>query len=307
MRLSIVTTLYKTSSYIDEFYERMSCEARKLTDDYELIFVNDDSPDDSLKKAVVLFQADAHVKVIDLSRNFGHHKAMMTGLSHASGEHVFLIDSDLEEAPELLGDFWKEMEAQDDVDVVYGVQKNRKGNIFERWSGSFFYWLINKLSNVTIPKNVITARLTTQRYNQALISHQEREIFLAGLWVTAGFNQVPLVVEKKSHSETTYSLIHKLGLIINAITSFSNTPLKLVLYLGCCISALSAIFIMKIIINKLFFSVSLEGWSSLIVSIWFLGGLILFSIGVVGLYISKIFIETKCRPYTIIKDIYEEK
>ena len=106
MKLSIVTTLYKSSEYVDEFYERISKEAQKITDNYEIIFVDDGSPDDSLQKCITLYQQDQKVAVIELSRNFGHHKAIMTGLSHAQGDFVLLIDSDLEEEPELLGKFW---------------------------------------------------------------------------------------------------------------------------------------------------------------------------------------------------------
>ena len=159
MKLSIVTTLCYSPDYVNEFYERVSKEAKKITDDYEIIFVDDGSSDDSLQKAVALYEKDIKVKVIELSRNFGHHKAIMTGLSYAQGDFVFLIDSDLEEEPELLGKFWAEMQKDDTVDVVYGVQKKRKGGWFERWSGEIYYKIVNKLGNMTIPKNIITARL----------------------------------------------------------------------------------------------------------------------------------------------------
>lgn len=132
MKLSIVTTLYKSSEYIDDFYQRISIEAYKITNDYEIIFVDDGSPDESLQKAIGLYQNDSKVKVIELSRNFGHHKAIMTGLSHAVGDYVFLIDSDLEEEPELLGRFWKELHKAEEIDVVYGVQETRKGGRFEK-------------------------------------------------------------------------------------------------------------------------------------------------------------------------------
>lgn len=305
MKLSIVTTLYKSSLYIDEFYERISREAKTIVDDYEIIFVDDGSPDDSLQKAVALYEKDSKVKVIELSRNFGHHKAIMTGLSHAKGEFVFLIDCDLEEEPELLGKFWEELHKEKDLDVVYGVQESRKGGWFEKWSGEIFYKLFNKISHINVPRNLITCRLTTQAYNQALVSHKEREIFLAGLWVISGFNQKSLLVQKLSHSETTYNFRHKISLLFNSLTSFSNFPLKVVFYTGISISSLSFIYITWIIFRKLFFNVALEGWSSLIVSVWFLGGVILASLGMIGIYISKIFIEVKQRPYAIVRKKYE--
>ena len=149
MKLSIVTTLYKSSPYIDEFYARISKEAQKITDDYEIIFVDDGSPDDSLQKAVALYEKDSKVKVIELSRNFGHHKAIMTGLSHAKGEFVFLIDSDLEEEPELLGKFWEELHKEKELDVVFGVQESRKGGWFEKFTGGLFWKLINFMDGLT--------------------------------------------------------------------------------------------------------------------------------------------------------------
>ncbi|MDP0561666.1 MAG: glycosyltransferase family 2 protein [Candidatus Endonucleobacter sp. (ex Gigantidas childressi)] len=305
MKLSIVTTLYQSSLYINEFYSRITKEAKKITNKYEIIFVDDGSPDDSLQKAISLYEKDKKIKVIELSRNFGHHKAIMTGLSHAKGDFVFLIDVDLEEEPELLGEFWGELHKEESLDVVYGIQESRKGNWFERWSGDIFYKSFNKISYVTLPRNLITCRLTTKEYNQALISHKEREVFLAGLWVISGFNQKEIVVKKYSHSETTYSFRHKLSLLFYALTSFSIFPLKVIFYTGSMICFISFLYILFIILRKLIFDVSLEGWVSLIVSIWFLGGLILFSIGVIGIYISKIFTETKQRPYTVIRKKYE--
>ena len=143
MKLSIVTTLYKSSEYVEEFYKRITKEAKKITDDYEIIFVDDGSPDDSLKKCVSLHKQDQKIKVIELSRNFGHHKAIMTGLSYAKGDFVFLIDSDLEEDPEFLEIFWEELQSGEDLDVVYGLQKSRKGGWFEKFSGGLFYKVFN--------------------------------------------------------------------------------------------------------------------------------------------------------------------
>ena len=304
MYLSIVTTLYYSAPYINEFYQRISIESQKLTDDYEIIFVNDGSPDDSLDIAVKLHQEDERVRVIDLSRNFGHHKAIMTGLSYARGKLIFLLDSDLEEEPELLSLFHEHYQSSD-VDVVYGVQKVRKGSIFEKIAGEIFYKLFNMISSYPVPPNLITARLMSQRYVTSLVDHKDKEIFLAGLWAITGFKQVPLVVKKYSKGESTYNFFRKLSIAINSITSFSNKPLIFVFYLGALISLISAIAVIALIIRRIFFNVLLSGWPSLIVSVWFLGGLTIFSLGIIGIYVAKIFSETKQRPYTIIRNIYE--
>ncbi len=306
MKLSIVTTLYKSSPYIDEFYSRISKEAQKITDDFEIIFVDDGSPDDSLQKAVALYEKDSKVKVIELSRNFGHHKAIMTGLSHAKGEFVFLIDSDLEEEPELLGNFWEEFHKEKELDVVFGVQESRKGGWFEKFTGGLFWKLINFMSTIKIPANILTARLMTFKYVQSLIAYKESEIFLGGVLAHSGFKQRGLEVRKGSQSETTYTLKRKVSLLINAITSFSSKPLMYIFYIGLLITFFSMLFITKLIIDKLFFGLTFEGWTSLIVSVWFFGGLIILLLGIIGIYLSKIFIEVKQRPYTIVRKFYKK-
>jgi len=306
MKLSIVTTLYKSSPYIDEFYTRISKEAQKITQDYEIIFVDDGSPDDSLQKAVVLYEKDSKVKVIELSRNFGHHKAIMTGLKHAKGEFVFLIDSDLEEEPELLGNFWEELHKEKDLDVVYGVQESRKGGWFERWSGGLFWKFINFMSPIKIPSNMVTARLMTKEYNKSLIAYKESEIFIGGIWAHTGYKQKELKIKKGSRSETTYTLKRKLALFVNSVTSFSSKPLIYIFYIGLMTTLISTLFILKLVIDKLFFGLTFEGWTSLIVSVWFFGGLIILLLGIIGIYLSKIFIEVKQRPYTIVRKFYEK-
>lgn len=303
MKLSIVTTLYRSAPYIREFHQRAGAAAERLGLDWELVMVNDGSPDDSLAVAAALVEEDPRVVVVDLSRNFGHHKAMMTGLAHATGELVFLIDSDLEEEPEWLERFYEAMRAQQ-ADVVYGVQEaGRKGSIFERLSGPAYYAVYNWLSGAPIPQNLVTTRLMSRRYVKALVSHQERELMIAGLWVITGFKQVALPVKKLSHSPTTYTLGRKLTMLVDAITAFSNKPLIMIFYLGVMITALSLVAAAVLIIRVLFFQALLPGWASLIVSVWLLGGITIFCLGLIGIYLSKIYLETKQRPYTIVRDV----
>lgn len=304
MKLSIVATLYQSAPYINEFYERASVAAQKLVaDEYEIVFVNDGSLDDSLELAIQLNKRDKHVVVVDLSRNFGHHKAMMTGLAHASGKHIFLIDSDLEEEPEYLFGFAEQMK-NESCDVVYGVQEQRKGGWFERWSGQWFYGFFKMLTGMSLPKNIITARLMTRRYVDALLRHEEREVFMAGLWHITGFKQLPRIVKKHSTSATTYTFRRKISLLVNSVTSFSNAPLVSIFYIGILISLVAMIYITYLVVYWMFLAKPMSGWTSVIASIWLLGGIIISSIGVVGIYLSKIFSETKQRPYTIVRQIY---
>jgi len=306
VNLSVVSTLYRSARHLREFHARVSRAAQAVTPAYEIVLVNDGSPDDALDVARQLVVADPHVRVVDLARNFGHHKAMMTGLSYARGARVFLIDCDLEEDPELLATFEQRMK-ESGADVVFGVQARRRGGILERVSGWLFFASFNALSAHELPTNVLTVRLMTRRYVDALLRHQERETVIAGLWSITGFDQVAVTVAKHARNSTTYSLRRKVSILVNSVTSFSDAPLVMVFYLGLTISALAATAAGYLLVRRLFFGVLLAGWPSLIVSVWLLGGLTLFCLGILGIYLSKIFIETKQRPYTIVRDVYERR
>jgi putative glycosyltransferase len=304
MRLSIVSTLYSSAPFLEEFCRRASNTAAQVTSDFEIVLVNDGSPDRSLEIALDIRRHNAHVKVIDLARNFGHHKAMMTGLTHARGDLVFLIDSDLEESPELLPVFMKEMDRAK-VDVVFGVQQTRRGSWFERATGSLYYTLFNAITAHPIPRNLLTIRLMSRRYVRALVEHQEREINIGALWTFTGFAQTPLPVDKQHKGSTSYNVRKKITHLVNSVTSFSSAPLVFIFYLGLSISAFAGVFGTYLLIRRMFFGVLLEGWPSLIVSVWFLGGLTLLALGVIGVYLAKVFTEVKQRPYTTIRQIFE--
>lgn len=304
MKLSIVTTLYGSAAYINEFYERSLLVARELVgEDFEIIFVNDGSPDNSLEIGLSLMEQDEKIKIIDLSRNFGHHKAMMLGLEHAQGKKIFLIDIDLEEQPEWLVSF-NSLMLSEDADVVYGVQASRKGNFFERMSGYFFYRLFRFFTKLDQANNLTTARLMSSRYVQALISHREREINIGGLWVITGFKQCHHEVTKLSTSPSVYTNRHKLDHLMNSITSFSSLPLRFSFYAGVAVS-FSAFLFIGYQFYLYIFKTPPEGYVSVIASIWLFSGLIILLNSIQGIYISKIFMEVKQRPQTIIRKIYQ--
>jgi putative glycosyltransferase len=304
MKLSIVATLYQSAPYLPEFYRRASAAAKQLVDeDYEIVLVNDGSPDNSLELSVALTEKDEHIVVVDLSRNFGHHRAMMAGLEQSAGERIFLIDSDLEEEPEWLLDF-SEIMNKECADVVYGRQQTRKGGWFERWSGEVFYTLYNWLADIDHPRNIVTARLMTRRYVNALLQYREREMVISCLWVITGFKQCEKIVRKHMSSGTTYSLSNKIKHATNAITSFSEVPLRIIFYVGALIFIGAMSYAGFLMFNRIFRSHPLDGWTSVMVSIWVLGGLVISFMGIIGIYLSKIFIETKRRPYIIVRSVY---
>ncbi|HTD32211.1 MAG TPA: glycosyltransferase family 2 protein [Candidatus Elarobacter sp.] len=306
MKLSVVATLYRSAGTVEEFVRRALAAAEPLFAEIEVVLVNDGSPDDSLEKALALHARDPRIVVVDLSRNFGHHRAIMTGLAHATGDLVFLLDSDLEEAPEYLSAFYERFR-QGDCDVVYGVQIRRKGGAFERISGHAFFWLANALSDRPLPPNTVTARLMSARYVRALVAHQDREFTLGHLFVTAGFAQVPLPVTKLSISPTTYTLARRFDMAIRYITTNSSKLLYVILCVGAAVSVLSVGAIAFAVWTFFHASVQVSGWTSLIASIWLFGGLTTLILGILGTYIANIHTETKHSPYTIVRRVHRRE
>jgi putative glycosyltransferase len=305
MKLSIVTTMYQSALYVDEFYRRVCAEAGKITSDYEVIFVNDGSSDRSLEATLELQKKGERVRIVDLSRNFGHHKAMMTGLEHARGDLVFLIDVDLEEPPEILGAFFESL-TKENADAVYGVQSPRHGPWMTRTLANLFYAFLRLFSDYPIPSHSLTARLMTRRYVDQLIRHREHLSNMIGLWELTGFKQLAVPVRKNPFKgTTTYTFRRKLAAAVYGITAFSSKPLRLIAYLGFSMTVLSALCAAILVIQYFAFGIAPTGWTSLIVSTWLLGGVILLCLGIIATYLAVIFVETKNRPYTVIRKIYE--
>jgi putative glycosyltransferase len=305
MKLSIVGTLYKSSPYIHEFYHRSRKAASSLFgNDFEIIFVNDGSPDDSLQKAIELSQSDANVKVVNLSRNFGHHNAILAGLSEASGEVVFLIDTDLEEEPEWLHLFHKQIGKG--WDVVYGSQQiKRKGGYGERLFGWIFWNTFFKLTKLPVQDSPVIARLMTKNYVSALLTYKEKNFFFGGVCAHVGFRQVGIPVNKKDKKQSTYSFILKLTLALNALIAFTAMPLLLLSIMGLFMAMAGILMFADILYSKLTGTVLLAGWSSIMASIWFLFGVLTTSVSVVGIYLVKVYDEVKERPRFIIKEVIQ--
>ena len=277
IRLSIVSTLYQSESYLEQFHRRVVAAAEQITPDLEFVLVDDGSPDESVRVARGLIARDNRVRLVRLSRNYGHFHAIMTGLCHARGELIFLIDSDLEESPEALGTFFQRMQQashDDPIDVVYGVQARRKGRLLERSFGAFFYSLFNRLSGVKVPRNALVARLMTRRYVNALLRHRERELFMLGVMAQVGFRQEPVVVEKSDMAPTTYTLRKKISLALKSMAAFSDKPLTAIFLLGLGISFVAALGMIFLFITSVVASWHyLVGWPSLTLLISFFGGM----------------------------------
>ena len=308
MKLSVVSTLYKSKVFLDEFLLEIERAIASINiEDYELIFVNDGSPDDSLSYLINLKKkAYPKIKIIDLTRNFGHHYAIQAGLQHAEGDLVFLIDNDLETPPNVLVNFYEELQKDESLDAVYGYQKTRKGSLIEKTLGSIFWVLINKLSDTTIPHNILTERLMTKAYVEALLSLKDANLFLGGMMYWVGYSQKGIPIAKgQRQGASTYSFKKRMDLMLQAITSFSGKPLVYLFYFGLIISIFSVFFIFYLIIKKLIYLDEVQiGWTSLIAVSLLILGLISTFLGVIGIYVYKIFKQVQGRPNTIIKRIY---
>jgi len=304
MTVSVVTTLYRSAPYIEEFYRRILAQVQDLNVDYEIVFVDDGSPDNALEVALGVAKRDHHVSVVELSKNFGHHKAMMTGLGQATGDLVFLIDVDLEEPPEVLGEFYRLL-TEKSVDIVFGIQQERHGTWFQRVTGEAFYHLYNLLSSNVIPRNQLRARLMTRRYVDALLRHKEQLFMIEILCNLTGFKQIAFPMNKTGYKGiTSYTLARRIRLFINGITMSSNRPLIYIGYIGALIVILAAIYTLFVLIEYLLGVATPDGWTSLIISTWFLGGLTIFSLGIIATYLSVMFEEVKGRPYSIIAKVH---
>ena len=304
--LSIVATMYRSTPFVKEFYRRITETAARVTPSFELVLVDDGSPDDSLPVALALADMDPRVRVVELSRNFGHHTAMLAGLRHTRGELVYLTDIDLEEQPEWLLDFWKDLH-DSNSDMIYGVQTERAGSFIKRYTGSLFYRLFNLAAKPGIPTNGCTVRLMTRRYVDAVTAFKEFHIFMMGLFSWAGFRQKPRYVTKIRRSgQSNYTPLRLISLSVDAITFFSSYPLTVVFVGGVVITVISLLYALYLFVTKLLHpDLILSGFTSIMVSLWLIGGSVISVLGLIGIYLGKIFTESKERPQYLVRKVYE--
>ncbi len=300
MYLSIVTTSYNSASTITKFFSELKKVISELNiSDYEVIVVDDGSKDETVEILKKIKENFNNLKIIILSKNYGHHKALITGLNESIGKLIFLLDSDLEENPSELKNLLKEIE---NYDFVYGIQKKRAAGLITNFFGNIFYKLFNFVSSAEIPRNLMTMTLMKYKVKEELDRFKEKEIFFHGILHTIGFKKKGIIIDKTFKGKTAYTLSKKLNLFFDAITSFSSLPLKIFFYLGLIISSISAVYAIYLIFRYLSFKISVAGFTTLAVLVLFFGGLIILGIGILGIYIQKIFLEVKNRPRVTVKD-----
>ncbi len=315
MKLSVIIPIYNESEIITELNNRLIQTSNLLLEqvrvapsDTEYIFVNDGSADDSLAQLIVLVNSIAHYKIINLSRNFGHQRAVTAGLEHSKGEHVVIIDADLQDPPEFIIDLYKKQE--EGYDVVYAVRKKRSGeNIVKLLTAKLFYRLLYKVTDINIPLDTGDFRIMNRKVVDTLNNMPEAHRFIRGMVTWVGFKQIGLEYDRHERfaGQTKYPFKKMLKFAFDAITSFSTIPLKLMIYIGFITSFFGILGIFYILYLKFFTNQAITGWSSIMVVILLMGGVQLITIGIMGEYIGRISEESKKRPLYIIEKIYENK
>jgi glycosyltransferase involved in cell wall biosynthesis len=298
--LSVVAPVYNEQELIEAFVER-SCAA--LADySFELVLVNDGSSDATPELLDRLAAGDARVRVVHLSRNFGHQAALTAGLEHAVGDVVAMIDADLQDPPELIPRMVEQWAAG--ADVVYAVRRHRPGETaFKLATASWFYKLFDKLAQVDLEPNSGDFRLLDRRALDALLSMTERSRFLRGMTVWVGFAQTAVSYERgaRTAGETKYTLRKMLRFSLDAIASFSHLPLQLATYVGL-LSAGVAFVAIPVVVGLHFAGSYLPGFGTITIAILLIGGIQLIALGVIGEYVGRIYDEVKHRPLYIVRE-----
>ena len=300
MKLAIVSTLYNSPNEVPELIDRCVKVGKEFAgDDFEIILIDDACPQHSADVAEEHGRGISQLRVVRLARNFGQHHALMEGFRQSTGEFVFALDGDLEEEPEWLFPFHQEMK-KSPADVIYGYQQRRRGGPTDGFLGLIGYGLIRYFTKFKFKPNLVTARLMTREYVDALISFQERVVWLAGLWELTGFVQRGVPVIKKNVSRSNYSQAQKFRHLVASILGNSRQPLNFVFAVGGLGAVISVVLTSIIVVGR-FFGERLEGWASILASLWIIGGLVLFSLSIMAFYLSTIFEEVKSRPHVIVR------
>lgn len=303
MRYSVILPVYNEEANIDQLYDRISSVLHTLDSSFEIIFVNDGSRDRTQEMLAALHKKDKKVKIITFSRNFGHQTAVSAGLRYVTGEKIAVLDADLQDPPEVLPEFFKKLD--EGYDTVYAIRANRKESVFKRFVYSSFYKVLRVVANIDIPIDSGDFCVMNRRIVDAINLLPERNRFVRGLRSWVGFRQTGLTYERAARAagESKYTMSKLFKLAFDGIFSFSYVPLQLITWLG------SAGMLMAFIGSlwagyQRFFTPNynaVPGFATTIILIMFLGGLQLFSLGVVGEYMRRMYDEIKARPQYIIE------
>jgi len=302
--ISIIIPVYNEEEVLPFFIDRILSIKSHFNDKhvFEWIFIDDGSEDESLEILIRASSNEKDIKIISLSRNWGHQNAVTAGLGHASGDYIVIIDADLQDPPELIPKMYDQI-TQEKLDVVYGKRNKRQGEtIFKKLTASLFYRVLDYFSDLKIPRDTGDFRIITRKVLDQFNLMPEQHRFIRGMIPWIGFKSSPYHYDRdeREHGVTKYPLFKMVQFATNAILSFSSKPIKIATRFGLFIVILGVIFGIYVFFLKMFYGTPVAGLTSLILIIVILGGLQIFIIGIIGEYISRIFEESKQRPLFII-------
>lgn len=305
MQYSVVIPVFNEQDNIPELYQRLTAVMQGLGGSYEIILVDDGSTDRSFLMMKALHEQDDRVKVLNLSRNFGHHLALTAGIDYAKGDAVILMDADLQDQPEEIPKLVERL--NNGYDVVYGIRKNRKESFARRMASSLFMAVMNRVAGSGHFATGGVFRVMSRQVRDELQRCRETSRFITGLVGWLGFSQIGVEVEHGARyaGQTKYNTWRLIKLLLNTLTSFSYLPLQLATYLGLLTAVLSVSLGAYVILRWMFVGIPVAGFTFTIVAILFLGAVQLIVLGLIGEYVGRVYTESQGRPLYVVKEILE--
>lgn len=303
MDISVIIPAYNEEANINMLHDRLRKVLEQITSDYEMIFVNDGSRDNTMVLIKELASQFPQVKYIDFSRNFGHQIAVTAGLDKANGDAIVIIDADLQDPPELIVEMHKKL--KEGFEVVYAKRRKRKGeSLFKLWTAKVFYRILAKITSISIPVDTGDFRIIDRKIVNILRQMPEKNKFLRGQISWIGYNQAYVEYDRDERlaGETGYPLSKMLRFALDGITAFSDLPLKIVTYFGFFVSGVAFLVMLYALYSRFLTPDYEPGWTSLIISVLFIGGIQMIAIGIIGEYLSRMNHNIRNRPLYIIKD-----
>lgn len=306
MKLSLVVPCYNEEENVERFFNEVNNVFKNKVKAYEFVFVNDGSRDKTFPELKRLYEenGDANIQVLSFSRNFGKEAGIYAGLSHAKGDLVCIIDADLQQRPEVVLEMLGEIEKDESLDCVAAYQENRKESKALSGLKSAFYKSINKITDVDFVNGASDFRLMKRAMVDAILEMTEYHRFSKGIFSWVGFNTkyIPYTVEERQFGETKWSYGKLFKYAFEGIVSFSTFPLKLSTAIGIATAFISIIYLIIVVLQKLILGIDVPGYATIVVLVLFLGGMQLFCLGILGEYLSKIYLQVKNRPIYILKE-----
>ena len=301
--ISVILPIYGCIDCLNILYQRLTSVLEELVPSFEIIMVNDSSPDNSWSVISTLASSDTRVKGVNLSRNFSQHRAIVAGMDIASGNWIVVMDCDLQDPPEEIPRLYNE--AVKGYDIVFALRKNRKDSWFKDASSKVFTATFNYLTDLNIGQDVTNFSIISSKVQFYLNSLRDQSSYYIANLFWLGFEKKFVYVEhaQREHGKSSYTLRKLLYLAFDSIISHSNKPLKLIIKFGFMLSFISLLFTLWLVFRYFFMEIPIAGWTSVMVSLYFIGGILLVNLGFIGLYIAKTFDEQKKRPLYIIKDL----